>query len=155
MLRGGGGGEAAGSARDGYAAKYALAVVARTVEVPIAQALPSLAEDVAGELARGAWREGCTFGNPPRGGKYRDDPPPFAAAYHDAGGVRVYVLASAACGGCDGYGLEPGPVGDNVSTFGQRCPDCNGTGARTDVSKIAARYGGTGTARLARFEVSL
>lgn len=120
--------------------------------IPIADVggFASLAEDVARTLLE----SDC----PPCSGttcdiceeRGHDPSSPIAAAYTDAGGVRSWVLASAACSACDGFGSRS--FGDAL--LGPGCPDCSGTGARTPVDQIARRYGGEGTARLARFETS-
>lgn len=105
--------------------------------VPIAAAPVSLADKVAVEMSQ---RAGC------------EDPFPFAAAYTDAGGVRTWVLASVACPMCC---CEPNGAEVQGETPTQHCIVCSGIGARTDVSLVAARYGGEGTVRLAKFETKL
>lgn len=108
--------------------------------IPIANGPPGdeRLREVAGELLVMPWEV-----------ETADDAWPFAAAYHDAGGVRTYVLVSGECKPCAGCGYW----GDNRGS--DRCADCNGTGTTTDVGSIARRYGGDGDARTARFEVKL
>jgi len=129
------------------------------IQIPIAPAPPSLLERVAMELAISATCPACYGGciecqDTGRTGH----PPPFAAAYSDTPTGRVYVLASAACDRCQGNGAIG--LAETVDQFlglvRYTCHACNGTGARTDVGAIAARYPGDhgeDTAHLARFEV--
>jgi len=122
--------------------------------IPIAPAPPSLAEDVAEYLTRNPSHcaychgHGLCISHP--------KPPPFAAAYSDTPAGRRYWLASAECRACVGTGRDDSGVNvhDNTRDESAICPDCNGTGARTDVGAIARRYGGDGTARSASFEVT-
>ena len=122
------------------------------IPVPIAPAPPSLLERVAEMLLeRNPWT-GDDWLWP------SDDPPLFAAAYSDTPGGRQYVLASAACDRCQGDGaIGLAETADQfLGLVRYTCHACHGTGARTDVSAIAARYPGDhgeDTAHLARFEV--
>lgn len=133
------------------------------IDIPIANAPPSdeMCEDVARELLGWGIPSTCEHckgtGNRRvplqrsrcphcESGQTRSEPP-FAAAWHEAGGVRRYVLVSAECDACGGVGMRDYNPGHH------RCIDCSGTGARVDVGAIARRYGGDGDARVARFEV--
>lgn len=123
--------------------------------VPIAQTLPSLGPEVAGALAGRCWCEGVWSD----GDCDAPEPPPFAAAYSDAGGVRTYYLASAACDECGGSGWDTEYDADGEIDDDYPCCGCSGTGARTDVKAIADRYQpdrawrDEDTARCARFDV--
>jgi len=122
--------------------------------IPIAPAPPSLAEDVAEYLTRNPSHcaychgHGLCISHP--------KPPPFAAAYSDTPAGRRYWLASADCEACAGTGDDPivTKTEDDGYLLPALCGHCNGTGARTDCSAIARRYGGDGTARSASFEVT-
>ena len=109
--------------------------------VPIAPAPPSLAEAVAQYLTRNPSH--CPYCHNHGPCVSHPKPPPFAAAYSDTPTGRAYVLVSVGCETCGGKG--------HVGVAG--CRRCNGKGARTDVGEIARRYGGSGDARSARFEV--
>lgn len=128
--------------------------------VPVANAPASLAEDVARELVGGGLCDHC----PTCSG---DDGTgcvptiPFAAAYHDAGGVRTYVLVSRECGRCAGLAVESTSLGVPHDGGDAICGICQGTGATTNVRSIADRYQpdrpwrDEDTLRRARFEVML
>jgi hypothetical protein len=114
--------------------------------IPIAHVPRTVADEVAQRLAsetrcdKHKRRDECC-------GTYTRSGYSFAAAIVRHAGKVELVLASAACEVCedDGYTApgEDGPPED--------CPDCSGTGARTDVLAVAERYGeATGTPRLAR-----
>jgi hypothetical protein len=132
----------------------------RARSIPIAQTIEPLAGEVVAWLAcvRGCGETGggaCSHLN-------EEDhqglpcPPPFAAAYYTAGGVRTYVLASGECEACAEYPCAR-PVRQPRNE--PPCARCSGTGARTDVKAIADRYQpdrpwrDEDTPRLARFEV--
>jgi hypothetical protein len=111
--------------------------------IPIANGPPGdeRLREVAAQLAV-TWRI-----TPADDGRKRLGPPPFAAAYHDSGGVRHYVLVAGECDVCDDAAELPST--DLEPLHRRPCPKC------IDVGAVARRYGGDGGSRVARFEVKL